>query len=520
MLVIVGVTILALASPGMAEATTGASVSNAAPAGGQASSLAPNQCAIFMGWLTSIRLPNGANAYAAYSALAFKGSAQTPLDSVAIVIRQDFPAAAYGGWFLYPKTYTLPTGGITFPNIVPNPGSVNPYTAGTPIFARNRGYTIVMTADSVQQNQLPGPLKNIANHIYWPAGSNSFTLLGRSYNAKAGYDTGGTGGPLKISWADFRTYDLKTGKPIDCANVEPTRNLAQRLSPWNTVGYSGLRSLPNLLTPLLPTPTADPANQAPKPNPGLVEFFRLPANGTGLPGGVVPPPAPDACANYIVAKLTPRAIALIRVPKVPSFQPRNPAPGAVYTQTDAGAYVWQINGRFREFFRPGTPYNYTLANEDIKTDATGGATVVVWPLSLNIAQRLAVFAYARAHGWNLLQGNAASPSSYAESFWIRVNGPASTYTGGTYPTASRSGVPCMNGPQSALSAYPQTSHLTVVPPGTGFGTLGSQWAAVPSEMGSATPQGVECGLAGYLSGKCLDLLKKHIADTGGSYFAH
>ena len=40
------------------------------------------------------------------------------------------------------------------------------------------------------------------------SGDRNFLLLGRSYNARRGYDVGGTGGPLNISWADIRTYDL------------------------------------------------------------------------------------------------------------------------------------------------------------------------------------------------------------------------------------------------------------------------------------------------------------------------
>jgi hypothetical protein len=517
MVITAGVAGLALAVPGVAiaSATTGAGAVSSA-----ASSLPPNQCSMLMMWLKSIRLPNGGTAYSGYSTLGFKGSVQTPLDSVAIVIKQRFPAAAYGGWFIYPELYALPTGGVTYPNIKPDPGSVNPYTPGTPIFAPHRSYTVLMTADSVKQNQLPASLKNVRNRIFWPAGHNSFTMLGRSYVAKAGYDVGGTGGPLKISWADIRTYDLKTGKPIACGKVEPTRNLAQRASPWNTVGYDGLTGLPRPLRPLLPAPNADPTQQPPKPNPRLVEFFRLPSYGTGLPGGIVPPPIPDNCANYVVANLNQAQIAVIRVPKLPSYQPRNPAPNAVYKDTDAGAYVMQILGRLREYFRPGTPYTYTIANEDIKTDATGGATFVAWPRTLNPAQQLAVFAYARARGCNLLQGNFMSPGRYAYTMILRVNGPASTYTGGTYPTASRSGVPCMLGPQSVLNSYPQTRKLKALPYGTGFGTLGEQWAAVPSEMGSATPQGVECNFSGYVNGNCLRRLKAHIADTGGSYFAH
>ena len=76
------------------------------------------------------------------------------------------------------------------------------------------------------------------------------------------------------------------------------------------------------------------------------------------------------------------------------------------------------------------------------------------------------------------------------------------------------------GPQSVLNQYPQTRNLKALPFGAGFGTLGAEWAANPSELGSATPQGVECTFAGYVNGTCLNRLKNYIASTGGSYYAH
>jgi hypothetical protein len=45
------------------------------------------------------------------------------------------------------------------------------------------------------------------------------------------------------------------------------------------------------------------------------------------------------------------------------------------------------------------------------------------------------------------------------------------------------------------------------------------FAARPEHTGPATPQGVQCTLTEYLSNACLSRLKRHIADTGGSYYA-
>jgi hypothetical protein len=489
------------------------------PGMASAEALAPNQCAVSMQWPVSERAPMEGNPYSGYTGLLMRSTEKAALGDVAMVINERFPAAGYGGWFLYPKTYEQPTGGLTFPNIVPNPGSVNPYTPGTRIFAPKRSFKILLTGDAVAQSDLPASLAGIANRVTWPQAADSFTLMQRSYGAKTGYDVGGTGGPLNIPWADVRTYDIKTGKPANCANVEPARDVLQRLSPYNTVGFTGIDRLPRSVGAVFPGRRPGPETYTPKPNPDLVEFFRVPSNGTGLPGGVVPPPAPDTCANYISAKLNQREIAVIRIPKVPSFQPTDPTANATYKQTDAGYYVWQVLGRARQDFRPHSPFNFTLGAEDIKLDSTGGATFVVWPRSMGLAQRAAVFALAAARGWNLLEGNAQSPQ-YSNSIWLRVNGPASTYTGGTYPTASRSGVPCVSGPQSVLDAWPSTSSLTALPINTGWNTLGSEWAAVPSMMGTATPQGVQCSFRSYVADSCLRRLKQHMKSTGGSYTAN
>jgi hypothetical protein len=494
----------------------GAAAAGAAP---PVNPLPPQQCAIGMGWPVSERAPQEASPYSGYSMLKFDGTGKTPLAGVAITIEEQFPAVGYGGWFVYPNLYALPTDGLTFPNTVPAHGSVNPFTRGTPIFAPNRHFTILMTADGVQVGGLPKDLRAFAaNRITWPEPSTSFNLLQRAYGAKAGYDVGGTHGPLNIPWATIRTWNLKTGQPIDCGAVEPFRDQFQQLTPWNTIGWTGFDRLPRAFGAALPGLRAGQDTHTPKPNHRLVEFFRVPSFGTGLPGGVVPPPLPDKCANYIAANLNQRDIALIRVPKVPSFQSETPSLDATYSPTETGYYVWQILGRLRQEFRPNSPFNFTLAGSQIHQDKTGGATFVVWPRSLGAVRRRALFALARAHGWNLLEGNAQSPQ-YANSLWIRANGPASTYTGAFYPTDSRSGVPCPYGPQSVLDSWPATASLTAEAPDTPWNRLGEQWADVPAMTGSATPQGVECDFNEFAGGRCLSRLRQHMTDTGGSYTA-
>lgn len=500
---------LALALAGIAATGGGTGVAQAAGSGGNG--LASNQCAVLMGWLQSVKIPNGASPYAAYSGFKFESSAKRSLEDTVIVFSQDFPYAANGGYQLYPELYQLATDGVNWPNMIPDDGSTNPYVVGNPVFASKRHYTMAITSSDVEMADLPGKLADIKNQISWPAGDDSYTLLQRSYNAKSGYDRGGTGGPTDTDWVNVRTYDVHTGDPVPCADIQSTRDVVQRVTPWNTQGFDGIRDLPTLLRPLLPQ-IKENDSQPPKPNPDLVEFFRLPASGTGAPGSVVPTKA-DNCANYITANLDQRRIAMIRVPKVPSFQPKNLPQGALYQQTDAQAYNLSVYGQFRQSFNPGTPFTYAIGNEDIRTDQSGGATFVVWPRNLNIIERNIVFRFARSRGFNLLEGNAQSPGLYASSIWVRINGPASTYGGGTYPNANRTGVPCMNGPQDVLP-----SPLVAQPIGSPFGLLGDEWAATPAFMGTATPQGVQCRTLEFVTNRCQRRLERHMEDTGGSYF--
>ena len=477
----------------------------------------PSQCADLMGWFTHT-VPGGpASPYASYMPLGFTGSAEHPLNDVAFDISQGFPYAATGNWTLYPKTAALPTSAVTFTGAIPDPGSVNPYTPGTPIFAGNRGYHILVTASDV--TKLPSNLASISNRMTWPSTQpegQPVIILQRVYNELAGFTRAGT--QSGTGWPVVTAYNVKTGAPVPCVNWQPRRDLIQRISPFNTVGVGGQGALPAVLKPLFPALRGGMMFWPPKPNRRLLDFFRTPGNGTGLPGGLVP--APDNCANYVMARLNPHQIGVFRVPLVPTFQLHSPPPGALYTSTDVGAYNFSAVGSVRVSFHPGTPFTTALGNQDIKVDYRGGATFVVWPLSLNAAQRRVVFAKAKLLGWNLLQGNR-NGALYADQIILRMNGTSSTYPYGPTPVAGfRSGAPCMNGPQSVLDSFPQTKHLKVVPPGTPYVSLGQEWAVVPSEMGPATPQGVECTFAEFLGLRCLSHLKAHIADTGGSYYYH
>jgi hypothetical protein len=484
----------------------------AGPAAAQTDStgLEPNQCAVMTLQMTTVKSPAMASPYSGYPSFFPKAGPQ--LDNTAFVISQDFPFTNYGGWFLYPASTTLPTG-MTYPQMKPDPGNVNPFTPGTPLFAKNRHYRYILTADSA--TNLAPNLQEIANlnHTTWAAGNTKWFVLGRNYGPLKGYDLGGTGGPTNTAWPDIRTYDVTTGQPVPCDAVQRARTVIQRLSPWNKHGITGSRLIPNILRPLTVQRVGGHQFWSPKPHRNLVEFYRMPFDGTRAPNNSVPE-ASDNCANYLEAKLNPRQIAMFRVPHVPQFQPYDPASDAVYEQTEVGAVNYSAYGQLTGSFRAGSPFSFSVGNQDITQDKTGGATIVVWPRSLGPARRRAVFAEARRSGWNLLQGNANGPQ-YPFALLVRVNGAAPTFKGGLYPSPNRTGAPCGLGPQSTLNPF----GLTVLPANTAYADWPDSFISTAKMLGPSNPTGVQCSVPGYISGNCLRRLKQQVTANGGSYFA-
>ena len=499
--------------------------------------LPTSQCSMFAMWAVSAKVPNGASPFSGYLMFKLQSDANGTgrnVNDVALVIEQDFPAAPYGGWFIYPTTYEMPTGGVTFNNVVPDPGSVNPFQVGNPVFAPNRHMRLVMTSNAIARKDLPANIRAMLpekgagpNHITWPnRDPDGFTVMNRTYAQYDGYTRGGFGGPLNIDWPKITAYDVHTGVPIPCADVQVARDVMQRLTPWNTVGYAGLDRVPLAIRGLFPArANRDFATSAPKPNPLLVEFFRTPSFWTGLPGGVVPNPKqdnPDLCGNYMNAILDQRKIAIIRQPLVPEYAPPDrPADAVVPASQQLGAINLQVGGRLQMNYLPGEPGTYAIGNAEIKKDRDGrGATVLVWPTTLNRFQEKAVIDYANARGWTLLAGNLKTRTNYLMSIILRQNGPVSNYYGASYPTYDsegkliRTGVGCYLGPQSpALDQLGLTAQ-----PDSDFNQIGSEWAMNFKTSGPYALQGVQCtNVAELLNGQCLNRLKVHMRYTGNDY---
>ena len=172
------------------------------PAGAQedGTGLESNQCAVFMMWPQSIHSPALGSPYSGYPVFAPNPDAATAdLDNTAFVISQDFPYTAYGGWFLYPAPSLLPDR-LHLPADEGRPGERQSVHRRDADPCHEPALPHDPTADSV--TELAPNLAEIANKTTWAAGNNAWFVLGRNYNAFAGYQMSGTGGPTNTAWPE------------------------------------------------------------------------------------------------------------------------------------------------------------------------------------------------------------------------------------------------------------------------------------------------------------------------------
>ena len=75
-------------------------------------------------------------------------------------------------------------------DIIPDPGSVNPFVPGTQVMARNRNYTVYFWPDSIP---VPAGLKNVILYPTKPAAPNTgaarWSLAMRQYHPQPGFTT-------------------------------------------------------------------------------------------------------------------------------------------------------------------------------------------------------------------------------------------------------------------------------------------------------------------------------------------
>jgi len=520
-----------------------------------------SSCGYLFEWLNFSRFPLQTTAgVAAYSYLVQKN----PDDDVKVgyLIKGEFPYGTFTTWDIYQedaKPFDVKNGS----DMAADEGSENPFVGGTPMLTENRDFTLLIIPDGFPGDHLPENLMGIQNTLRSPTDGKIWALAVRLYGAldnevnMGGYFRDGR-------FPTATAYDLGTGEEIACPSLLPgvarqPDNMPNReeISDFgNGVPLEAFNKRVFLGGPTLPAVDLDTSfdgfctdadfdsdggsslcriEWAPELDPELVQFTRPPL----APGAAVPSiPAPDACSGYLGAPVDPGALALIRIPQLPSFvSSEGFAPdegqGEVKLYPDEDEvqvkhFSMAMYGADVGLYLPGSPYTSVIANEQFRPDRFGGATILVWPRgassrdgfppreNLTAGEKERLFRHARRRGWVLMRGGERNNMTTA-NILVRQKGAAKDYPGrftpnGKDPTdpAHIPGVTCFYGPDpdAPLNSEVPWYQLPDDP----------DFQASPDNMGAAAPQGVVCeSVDDVLDNDCERRLRKHIRDSGGRY---
>ena len=480
---------------------------------GGAAALSGPVCGYYYEWKSAWKFALQPDPHAAYSYVIPK----VTTDPVGYVITGDFPYAPWTSWTIY-DSKAQPFSLATDNKITPDEGSVNPFVVGTPVLSPERKFTLLVVPEGTDTGSLAAPLQDIptTNVINSPTTGNGFIIAYRVYNAFPGYNRGGAAGPTDTPFPEVRAINYETGEDVDCTtqNLLPSPTSPADM-PTNAVDASPSEAVVELTDGTRVAlgsqgsrssaegddAAIDGAEYAPELDPDLIEFTRPPL----LPGADVSSiPPPDNCAGYLGAATSMTEIGLIRMPHVAVwFDTDNLTPETPFEQEETTYISYTQYGSGVSFYDPGSPNSGSLGNGELKVDASGGSTVLVWPPTLSKDDQEKVFAYAEDNGFAIIRGGEQGPVTTANLF-VRLKGSSSSYTGGYTPTSDREGVPC---------------YFDDNPDAKWTDLTGDEYVASFDNIGTGAPQGVNCPVDAVLSGECLDTLKAYIEQTGGSYTA-
>jgi hypothetical protein len=476
------------------------------PASGSSTRAGDSVCGYLFEWLHVVRFPVQPDPHAAYSYVALNSEASAQ-SQVAFLVRGPFPYAAWTSWDVY-GAQAKPVAVANDNAIAADRGSVNPFVVGARVLSRRRNFTLLYLPYGIAQSDTAPSLRRVAAaNVFAPNVGSSFVLANRVYQAFPGYNQGGSGGPTKTPFPVVRAVDYRTGEPVSCARFNLLPSALQR-SPARPPRAGSTRLPPRrirltngALLPRADAPTSGMrgAEFAPPNPPGIVRFTRPPL-AAGADVSAIPPP--DNCAGYLGTRTSLTRISLIRMPHVPTFfDVTAVTPTTKFVQNQATYVSFTEYGASLGVYAPGRPITTSLGDDELKVDATGGSTVVVWPRRLSRRQRHLVFTYAERRGWAILRGGTRNQYTTA-NLLIREKG-SSGYQFGV------GRVPCYYGtPADPMHTGQPWRHV-----------VGDEYNASPSNIGPGAPQGVTCAVEQFTDGNCLRRLKAHIRSSRGRYFA-
>jgi hypothetical protein len=212
---------------------------------------------------------------------------------VAYKITGKFPHATTFVFSAYDDIFLIPGPAYTVndANVIPDPGSVNPFVPGTRVDARNRNYTVWLWPDSIR---VPAGLKNVVLYPTRPVVPGDKTarwsMTMRFYKMQPGYPAGGA---------------LPAIHAVSAAN--PSRQVPCPLTVRGTFANQ-------LQSEYAHNKIYGPHAVPPEPGTGKIYFTRYPnAYTTGTDGLSV-----DNCTNYLVGVVPLDKISVVTMHKVPT----------------------------------------------------------------------------------------------------------------------------------------------------------------------------------------------------------
>jgi hypothetical protein len=490
----------------------------------------PTPCMYAFEWIHTFRFPLQADPRCAYSYVVIpKLPRGTP---VGFLIEAEFPYAVWFSWTIYGEN-ALAVSLLSDQTIMPDEGNTNPFVDGNLVFAPERHYRLLLLPDEIPSGRTISPsLADIPdkNVRTIPFDDSMTAIAYRVYQAFPGYNLGGSGGSTNTPFPSVYAVNYETGERLDCTKYDAVPPALGHL-PTDTPDVQNiygttpdqprgqdLHELANAMR-LLRIPEFAALQSkvgwqfAPEINPARVTFTRPPL----APGADVSSmPPPDSCSGYLGARVDPRRIALIRIPHVASvFETELLTEDTTFPGDAQAAYIsLTMYGADVGTYEPDQADSGSLANAEFQLDATGGATIVVWPRHLPANERKQLFAYAERKGWALIKGGRVGPVTTA-NLLLRLKRANKNYYGAYTPLPpvppdqpGRTGVPCYfdNLPQGSL--WPEIENAADP----------MHYVASFQNLGNAAPQGVHClNVEEVLNGVCLKRLKAYIEETGGKY---
>ena len=450
----------------------------------------------------------------------------------AYVVSGDYPYSYWMAWYLY-NTKGVPLFKVSDTDIVPDAGSTDSFVPGNPILAPTRHYSIIFMpadtpADVISSMQSSG--RNVA--LLPAVGSTpGVSIVFRSYwslsNDQLGdYDRFGYGGPTHTPHHSIHAFltDPTTGAltdtPVsDCgaqsqapqkfwydpATNSPVLDFKKGTPPKR----EDITDLPRFLLQAGSVAGILGGEFPPSPVPSEVQFYRNVAANSPYADVQSAPPVgdpPDACGGYVMANLPNDVVSLVHIPQVPTFPDYVGATDTTLNDNDKfdlAFYSAVIYGADKQLDALGTVKNSQIGNRQIKVNSDGSATIVLYPRSATNDQVAAIKAVVDANGWNLLRSGVQTKLA-PNLMVIREKGPNDTWPNSLSPNSATAGAPC-----------PQTTNPTLPLPQDPPDAQVTQ----SNGMGLAAPQGQNCSVTAFLSGKCLKDFGAQLAADGSVWSA-